>query len=100
LKRVQQVRHLVQCRDSILKIGSPEPPAHVIVQVIEVCRDGTAAGQVEVGPQLADDHHGGPQLGVEETATSVTILITEQLFGPPDCHGTLKIVRLDVGQDD
>ena len=38
--------------------------------------------------------HGGPQLGVEETATSVTILITEQLFGPPDCHGTLKIVRL------
>jgi hypothetical protein len=38
--------------------------------------------------------HGGPQLGVEETATSVTILITEQLFGPPDCHGSLKIVRL------
>src|SRR5437016_677705 len=37
--------------------------------------------------------HGGPQLEVDETATSVTILITEQLFAPAGCHGVLKIVR-------
>jgi hypothetical protein len=41
----------------------------------------------------SDSCHGGPQITLNETATSVTILITEQLFGPFDCHGILKIVR-------
>jgi hypothetical protein len=41
----------------------------------------------------SDSCHGGPQISLDETATSVTILITEQLFGPFDCHGVLKIVR-------
>jgi hypothetical protein len=41
----------------------------------------------------SDSCHGGPQITLNETATSVTILITEQLFGPFDCHGILKLVR-------